>query len=218
MDPATAGMALQAASGAVSSLVKGVGSLFGGRKRRKEERAANAQYRKQLEAYTNFDMSNQAEGLENAFEDLTVNQKQAQFVFEKNDQTSSDTLSKLNAAAGGSGVGGLVQAMMGQRNNNMVKASLDIGKQEFAANMASAKGQAQVDALKLKGAMNAQAMELGRTETLLGMAGERKAAATQARTDATNALVEGFTGAAANTAAFGMATDGFDKDRIKEIV
>ena len=216
MDPMVAAGALKAASGAVSGLVKGVGSLFGGGKRRRRERAAQKEYNQQMKAYKGLDTSNLNTGLENTFEDLTVNQGAAQFAFEKQDIVMSDTMSKMGQAAGGSGLAGLAQVMLNQRTNNITKQAVDFGQQEYQLSMASAANQGKLDMFEAQGAEKARSLEWDKTSTLLGMAGQELGAAKQARTDATNALIEGATGAAAGAAAFGSA-GGFEKGGLENI-
>ena len=55
---------------AVPGIIKGIGSLFGGRKRRREERRARSQYNRQMSAFQNFQFENAFENLTNPYEDV----------------------------------------------------------------------------------------------------------------------------------------------------
>ena len=44
----------------MGKIISGIGSLFGGRKRRREQRAANEEYQKSRDAIFNFDTRNLA--------------------------------------------------------------------------------------------------------------------------------------------------------------
>jgi len=91
-------------------------------------------------------------GMENTMEDLTVNQKQAQFQSQQGNQQRANILQGLKSSAGGSGVAGLAQAManQGQLQNQQISAS--IGQQESANQMAKAKGAADIQLQQAQGA------------------------------------------------------------------
>ena len=218
MDPMIAMTAMKAASGAVGGLVKGVSSLFGGRKRRERQREAQQVYNQRMQEYEGLDTSNLNANIENPFEDVTVNQQQAQFNFEKADLVSSDTLSKGLQMTSGGGVAGVVQAMMQARTQNIVKAAVDIGNQEYKNQMNAAQAQIKLDQFKAQGAEKARQLEYGKTSTLLGMAGQELAAANKARQDATRATIDGFSQFATGAAGSALSTDGFSKEGIGNVL
>ncbi len=217
MDPTLALGAVKAVSGAMGGLVKGVSSLFGGGKRRERERAAQREYDRRMSDYKALDTSNLNAGIENPFEDLTVNQQQAQFAFEKSDIVQADTMNKALQASGGGGVASIVQAMLQARTNNVVKAAVDLGNQEYKTSMAAASAQSKLDMFEAQGADKARSLEYGKTSTLLGMAGQELAGAKQARRDATNATVDGFSQFFTGAAEGAATTDGFSKEGISNV-
>ena len=81
---------------------------------------------------------------ENVYEDLTVNQQQAQFQAQQGNQQRADIMQGLKGSAGGSGAAGLAQALanQGQMQNQQISAS--IGQQEAANQKMRAQGQLQV--------------------------------------------------------------------------
>lgn len=179
-------------SGAIEGVGMVVGSMIGGRARRREERAAKTELAQRQQAYESFNFTNPAEQMTNAFEDLTVNQQQAQFQAQQQQQGLASTLSSLQGAAGSSGIAALAQAMAGQQAQNLQAASASIGQQEATNQIARAQGQQQLEQARAQGTMQKQQAELARTETLFGMAQQRKAAATAARQQATQDLVGGI--------------------------
>ena len=163
-----------AASGIIGGLTGIAGGLIGGGKRRRE------------------DTSNLATGLENAYEDLTVNTQAADFAAQQQQQALANTMGSMQGAAGGSGIAALAQAMAGQQSQNLQKASASIGMQESSNQMKAAQGDMTVQSMELQGAQQSRAAELDKTETLLGMSQQRLGAANQARDKATQSLVSGI--------------------------
>lgn len=113
---------------------------------------------------------------ENVYEDLTVNQKQAQFEREMFQQNQADTMQSLKGAAGGSGIAGLAQAManQGQRSSQQISAS--IGQQESMNQKLLAQGAIRVQTMETAGEMAKmggedalQQAEMSRQATLLGV-------------------------------------------------
>ena len=73
------GAAMGAAQGVIGGLTGIAGGLIGGGKRRREQREAQSEFDRNKARYENLDTSNLATGLENAYEDLTVNTQAADF-------------------------------------------------------------------------------------------------------------------------------------------
>jgi hypothetical protein len=199
---------------AMYGVAKGVGGIlqgvFGRKKRRKAQEAAEDQYNKMMSQYQNLDTSNLAENLqnryanmENTMEDLTVNQQQAQFEAQQGVQQRANIMSNLQGAAGGSGIAGLAQAMANQGQIATQRASASIGMQESRNNFASAQnagriqqleaaGAAAVDQSILAGGERSRGLEYQKTGTQLGMSQQRLAAANQAIAQSDAALYGGI--------------------------
>jgi len=188
MVPLLAGMAI---AGGVQGLTSVVGSMIGGRARRKEQAAARRQMAQRQAEYENMQFQNPYAGMQNTMEDLTVNTQQADFMAQQQQQGMANTMGALQGAAGGSGIAALAQAMANQQNKNLQQASASIGQQEARNQMAAAQQGAQIQQLQAQGEADVQAREQARTETLLGMSQSRLAAANQARQQATEQLVGG---------------------------
>ena len=204
-----------AALGVIGGVSQIAGSLIGGRARRREQRAAQAQLKQRMSDYENMQFTNAYKGMQNTMEDLTVNTQQAEFLAQQQQQGMANTMGALQGAAGGSGIAALAQAMSNQQAQNLQSASASIGQQEAANQMAAAQQGAQIQQLEAQGAMDIQDKEQARTETLLGMSQQRLAAANQARQQATSQLVGGIgsmVGGAAGLGAggaFGPGVEGF---------
>ncbi len=186
------GMALQGAGQMVGGVVKAVGSLFGGGKRRREQRRAAAELAKRKSEYESLDTSNPYKNLTNTYENLTVNTQAADFAAQQTAQGSANIMSNLAAAAGGGGVAALAQSLANSQAQAAQQASATIAQQEQRNAMLSAQGEANRQKMVATGERQSQQMEMEKTGTLLGMAQQRKAAADQARKDATDALVGGI--------------------------
>ena len=82
------------------------------------------------------------------FEDLTVNQKQAEFQEQRGAQQRANIMGQFRGAAGGSGIAGLAQAMAGQGALQTQQISAQIGQQEAANQRLKAQGAAQVQQME----------------------------------------------------------------------
>lgn len=204
-----------------------LGMSLAGRKDRIEEQKAARKEMEDLKAdYENLDTSNiyasvqnQFRNLENTYEDMTVNQQQAQFEAQQGAQQRANIMANLQGAAGSSGVAALAQAMAGQGQLAAQQASASIGAQEARIQQLRAgeasrlqtlerQGEQYAEGLRLSGAETARGLEWSKTGTLLGMSQQRAAAANQARRMAA-AQQMGAVGDLAS-AGLSLATSGID--------
>ena len=197
MSPAMA----QGLIGGVSGIAQG---LIGRAKRRREQRAAAAEYRARRAEFESLDTSNLAADIqnpfaENVFEDLTVNQQAARFANQQSAAARQNIMENLAGAAGGSGIASLAQSLANQATTAAQQASASIAQQEQRNEVLAAKGELQVqkgDAMvqqmQLAGAERSRMLERQQTETLFGMAQQRRAAADQAIAQANSALMGGI--------------------------
>ena len=207
---------------AMMGVAQGLGGILqgaiGSSRRRKEQLAAQDEYDKMLQQYKDLDTSNlyadvenQYTGMENVYEDLTVNRQQAEFERDMFRQQQANIMQGFSAAAGGSGIAGLAQALANQGQIAARQAGASIGAQESRINMLRAQqagrlqqleraGEAQAEAMRLAGAERARGLEYRQTATQLGMSQQRLAQANMARARAQAALYGGI-GSLAGTAA-----------------
>ena len=190
------------AAAGVGGILQG---LIGGRKRRQEQRAAANELKQRTSQYENFQFQNFYSGLENPYEDLTVNTQAANFAAQQQQQGLANTLDALRQGGGGLGAAALAQSLAQVQSQNLQEASASIGQQEQANRMAAAEGSMQLQMSEAAGATSVQGMEFDRTETLLGMSQQRKAAADEARQKASAAFFGGVGNLAASAMNFGLS-------------
>jgi hypothetical protein len=154
-------------------------SISAGKNREAAEKAAgqarierDEQQRKldlQKAEYKSMKFENPFAGMENVYEDLTVNQQQAQFQAQQGSQQRANIMQGLRGAAGGSGIAGLAQALAGQGALQTQKISASIGMQESANQKLAAKGAGAVQIAERQGDQWVQQAEMDRQATLLGI-------------------------------------------------
>jgi hypothetical protein len=128
-----------------------------------------AKLEKQKNVYRNMEFKNPYENMENVYEDLTVDQGQAQFQQQMFQQSQANIMQDLKGAAGGSGIAGLAQALAGQGQLASQQASLSIGQQERANKMAQLGEERNIDLMQRQGEYSLEEKEMNRQSTLLGM-------------------------------------------------
>ena len=177
--------------GGVKALTSIAGGIIGSKKRKREQRRAQANYDRQLQRLEGMDTSNPYANLENTYEDLTVNTQEAEMLAGQQQQALANTMSNLQGAAGGSGIAALAQSMANQQSQNLQAATASIGQQE-ARNQQLAAGQAaEIQQAERKGEMMSRQMEASKVSGMLSRAGQRLSAANQARQAATNSIMGG---------------------------
>ena len=230
IDPVTAQLAIAVAPG----IIKSIGSLFGRKKRKREQRAAAAEMAKAKAAFEAIeyvnpyaDLTNPYAGIENpyaenVFEDLTVNTQSADFLKQQQQQSQANLLANLRSVAGASGVAGLAQSLSNIASNQAQQASASIAQQEQKNKLLAAKGeqqrqrgafgvekmqrtgQFQVDQLQAKGEAMRRAQEDARTQALYGLAIDRKSSADRAIQAARSQFFEGLGQAASGVGSLYM--------------
>jgi hypothetical protein len=180
-----------------------VGGMIGSRARRREQREARKAMKASRQAYMDQEYTNPYANLENPYEDLTVNQQQAQFQAQQGAQQRADILGGLRGTAGGAGIAGLAQAMAQQSTLQTQQISASIGEQEARNQRLRAQGAAQTQRLERYGESIRQGKEEQRIATLYGMDMSRLTAANKARQQARQQMIAGI-GRAAGTLAQGI--------------
>ena len=201
--------------------------LFGGAKRRREQRASNEQYEFWLDEFAQQKYENPYAGvknpyadMENVYEDAKVNLQAADYAKEQSQQNMANVMQGMQGAAGSSGIAGLAQVLANQGVKQARQQSVDIGQQEQANELRARseagrldqqerKGEYDRDMLERKG--EAQVDEFGRQKQnkMLEMAGQRKGFA-DAAIDQANQQRDQFVTAVASKAI------GFSDIRLKE--
>ena len=176
-----------AAAGGIAKL--GI-SLAGRKDRIEEQKAAKKEMAKMKNEYKSLDTSNLSAGfknpyanMENTMEDLTVNQQQAQFEAQQNQQNQANIMQNLKGA----------MASQGQLASQKASASIGLQEaqnQQLASQQAArnqqleAGGEQFAQQQRIAGAEKGRGLEYDKTSTLLGMSQQRTAAANAARQQA----------------------------------
>lgn len=184
----TGGMMAQATGG----LMGIAGGIIGSGKRKREQRAAQAEMQRNKARFTNLDTSNIASNLDNAYEDLSVNTGAADFAREQSQQNMANTMSSMGGAAGGSGIAAMAQALAGAGNQQAQQAAVSIGQQEQSNQLKAAGGRMSIQNAEMAGEQASRNSEKEKTETLLGMSQQRLGSANAARDAATQSIMGGI--------------------------
>ena len=174
------------------SLIGGVGSLFGKKKRKQEFNASKSAYNQAMQSYKDFEFENLYSNLENPFEDLRVSTEAAEFQSQQVQQGLAQSLDALRGAGGGTGAAAIAQAMAQQQARTQQQIAADISKQEIANERLAAQGQFQMQSQEAKAGMDIQKQEFGRESTIFGMEQQNYAAALEARAKQREAGAKGL--------------------------
>ena len=188
--------AIGVAAGAAKAISGGVQK----RKAKDEAATAKAEMDAQKEKYAAMDTSNLYANMENTQEDLTVNQGEAQFLKQQQQQNQANIMSNMKASAGSSGVAGLAQSMAQQGSLDAQKAAVSIGRQE-QQNQASERAEAsRLQGLDVQGQYGQRQDELDKTTAFMQMSPADKAAADAKEAAANEQMWGGVTDAAGSAA------------------
>ena len=136
---------------------------------KQQQEIAQAKVDEQRQVYKDFEFQNPYAGLENVFEDLTVDQRAAQYQAEQGQQQRANIMQGLRGAAGTSGIAGLAQALAQQGTLEARQISTTIGQQERQNQQMAAQAEMQLQQMEAGGEAAISAAEFGREGTLLGM-------------------------------------------------
>lgn len=160
----------------------------------RKERKARKEVNRLKNIYANLDTSNPFLNMENTMEDLTINQKQAEFQSQQFQQSQANIMQGLRGAAGGSGIGALAQSLAQQGQLASQQAAASIGQQEQANQMAERQMAAQLQEKEIQGEMYSRDLKREQTSTLLGMAQQEQAAYLQQAGQAQQAKWDAISG------------------------
>ena len=165
------------------------GSLIGGRARRREQKQAQAQQAADLDAVRNFQFKDEYKGLENVYEDATVNQQATNFQAQQTDQALANAQQSIVEAGGGGGdaaalVAGALQSKQGISNQ--------IAAQEQANQANRLQAESDLQSAKAASATDLQSQRFEQNKGNLNLSSARLSTANAARQAATNQLVGGI--------------------------
>ena len=138
------------------------------------ERAREAQKRldKEKNLFRNLDTSNPYLDMENVYEDVTVNQQQAQFEREQQMQSQANIMQQMRGAAGSSGIAALAQTLANQGSLDAQKASATIGQQEAENQKLKLAEEARLRGLEREGELISRQAQFGKLSSLMGLSAQ----------------------------------------------
>ena len=179
--------------------------LFGGKARRREQRAANEDHEYWMTQWDNQKMTNPYAGIknpyadmENVYEDTRVNMQAADYAKEQSQQNMANIMNNMSGAAGSSGVAGLAQVLANQGVKQAQQSAISIGEQEQANELRARaeasrldqlqrRGEQQRDLYERQGRQLVEEFDFRKIDQQLAYARERKGYADQAVDQATAA-------------------------------
>jgi len=167
-------------------------TLYGRKARRERYDQSKADFDRTMATYQSLDTTNPYLNMENAYEDLTVNQQEADFIAAQQQQGMANTMNQLSGAAGGSGIASLAQAMANQQSQNAIQAGARIGNQEARNQALAAQGAMQNQSMERQGEVLSRNMERQQAATELGMAQQAFGEARAERQAATEQVFKGL--------------------------
>ena len=182
---------------------------------------------RQKAEYRSMQFKNPYENMENVYEDLTVNQQQAEFQAQQGSQQRVNIMQSMRGAAGASGIAGLAQALANQGQIQTQRISESIGMQESRNQLAAAKGAGAIQIAERGGEKFVQDAEMSRQATLLGMqmgatsganlaSAQAQANQMQAQMAQNEALASGLSGIASTAISAGKLRN--KPDGVEEVI
>jgi hypothetical protein len=169
--------------------------IIGHKKRKQEQKDAQADFNRTREQYMNQDLSNPYANMENTMEDLTVNTQAADYASQQQAQGMANIMGSMKGAAGGSGIAALAQSLANQQSQNATQASASIANQEASNTAAAASMAGNLQTMERDGDVMSRNMKREQYSTELGMAMDRRGQADLARQEATQSLMGGISDA-----------------------
>ena len=185
--------AVAAGISAVGGIAKAIDGGIKAKKAKKEAAEAQVELDKQKKAFENLDTSNPYQNMENTMEDLTVNQKEAEFMKQQQQQNQANILQQMRGAAGGSGIAALAQTLANQGSLDAQKAAASIGTQEAANQKLERQEAAKIQSLEREGEIISRNAQAGKISSLMGMAADEVSQAKAAQAAGQQQMIGGIT-------------------------
>tara|TARA_R100000988_G_C3979224_1_gene155957 strand:- start:109 stop:732 length:624 start_codon:yes stop_codon:yes gene_type:complete len=179
-------------------VVGGIVNYFDAKKDKKQLheklRKSKARLDASKEAFKNLDTSNPYLNMQNVYEDMTVNQQEAEFTRQQQFQNQANILQQLRGAAGTSGIAGLAQALANQGALDAQKAAVSIGKQEASIQEKKLGEESKLQGLEREGDLISRQAEASKLGSLMAMDAQEVAAQRLAQQQAKERMAQAFGG------------------------
>ena len=163
-----------------------------------EAKAAQVELDKQKKAFEALDTSNP---YKNVMEDLTVDQRAAEFTRQQQMQSQANIMDQMRGAAGGSGIAALAQTLANQGSMDARAASANIAQQERQNQQMQANEEIRIQG----GEVMSRNMKSQKIQGLMGLAGGDLAAARQMQMAGQDQMQAGLSQAASGVMQAGTA-------------
>jgi cysteinyl-tRNA synthetase len=181
-----------AVAGGIGGLIKTIDGASKAKKLKKQAKKAKQELERQKAMFRNLDTSNPYLNLENVYEDMTVNQKEAEFMKQQQMQQQANIMQQMRGTAGGSGIAALAQTMANKGSEQAQQAAVSIGKQEAANQEKKLGEEARIQDLEREGELISRQAEFDKVSTLMGMSADELAAKRDARAGAQDQMWGGI--------------------------
>lgn len=147
---------------------------------------------KEKDEFKTLDTSNPYLNMENTMEDLTVNQKEAEFTKQQQMQSQANIMGQMRSAAGSSGIGGLAQSLANQGSLDAQKASASIGAQEARNQQLERTEASKIQGQEREGDVMSRQAEFDKMASLMGMTAQEMASFQQLQGQAAKQEIEAY--------------------------
>jgi|TARA_R100000084_G_scaffold106163_1_gene64229 hypothetical protein len=174
-------------TGGIFLAAKGINALRrGARRRRAELKRAQEEFDRRIRAYEESEFQEidpDQYRQENVFEDVTVDTEAQEFASEQFKQQQANIMQAFRGVTGSSGIGALAQSLSNQAakaaKQNQVEISKQLAQNKKLRLAEQSRLQEQQRALELNNALGRRQFEADKMATMIGVAGQKVAGASQ---------------------------------------
>lgn len=193
--PVLAAVGISAGASALGNVISGLSARKKRRRAARRERKRRKEMNRLKQVYSQIETSNPFLNQENVYEDLTIDQRGAQFEAQQFQQSQANILNNLRQSAGGSGIAALAQQMAQSGQLAAQSSAARIGQQERANERLAAGEAGRLQGMERRGELISRQQQRDQTGTLLGMSQQEVAAARDERQFYANQQAQAFSSA-----------------------
>jgi hypothetical protein len=199
---------------AVSAGTKVAGAISANKEKKKNERKedrARREMNRLKDQYSRIDTSNPFLNQENVYEDLTIDQRGAEFERQQFQQSQANIMGGLRQSAGSSGIAALAQQMAQSGQLAAQSSAARIGQQEQANQRLQAGEAGRIQSMERRGELISRQQQRDQVGTLLGMSQQETAMYNENAAQANQAKWDSIQGAGSDIMSFGTNLMGMNK-------
>ena len=142
----------------------------------KKLKRARKELESQMDVYSSLDTSTPYEDMVNPYEDMTIDQREADLYNQTFQVGAANTMQSLSESAGSSGAANLAQVLSEENKHAAQVSSASVGKQEGDIKAKEAEFNAYIQSKKAEGEMWSKNANKDKQATLLGISQQELAA------------------------------------------